>query len=65
MACVTGGVYLTGMVLGRHPEPISFGAWLAFLAGWKGINTKQFAIKRRTWGKPGDERAGEKDHAST
>jgi hypothetical protein len=48
MAILTGGVFLVGVLIGRHPDAVTFGIWCSFLAGWKGINVKQFGIKRAT-----------------
>lgn len=44
----TAVVYLTGILVARHPEEITFGMWLAFLGSWMGIGVRQFRIKRET-----------------
>jgi hypothetical protein len=38
--------YLTAMLLGKHPEPVTFGMWLGFVASWIGFGVRQFRIKR-------------------
>lgn len=41
-------VYLSGILLDRAPEPVTFGMWLTFLGSWMGIAVRQFRIKRET-----------------
>ena len=48
MGILTGVVFLAGVLIDKHPDPVTFGIWCGFLAGWKGINTKQFSVKRAT-----------------
>lgn len=48
ISMLTGLVYLTGILVGRAPEPVTFGMWLAFLSSWMGIAVRQFRIKRET-----------------
>jgi hypothetical protein len=48
MAIATGAVFLVGVLIEKHPDPVTFGIWCGFLAGWKGINVRQFGVKRAT-----------------
>lgn len=41
-------VYITGIMINKHPEPVTFGMWLGFNAGWIGFGVRQFKIKRET-----------------
>lgn len=48
MAALTGAAYLTAMLMGTVPEPITFGGWLAFVTGWMSNGVRQFRIKRES-----------------
>ncbi len=45
---VTEAAYLTAMLLGKPPEPVTFGMWLGFVASWIGFGVRQFRVKRET-----------------
>lgn len=46
MSGITGLVYLTGVMVNRHPNLDTFAAWLAFLATWLFAGVRQFRHKR-------------------
>jgi hypothetical protein len=48
VGALTAVVYLTGIMLEKHPEPVTFGMWLSFSAAWIGFGVKQFRVKRET-----------------
>ena len=41
-------VYLTGILIEKSPDEITFGMWLTFVGSWMGIGVRQFRIKRET-----------------
>lgn len=45
-------VYLTGVLVDKHPQLDTFVAWLAFVSSWIGFGVRQFRHKRETFNDP-------------